>query len=293
MGYHDDPMRLASIRVGGNEVAAVVWAGGALPVAEIPNPAGWPPDLLSLLEGGRLEDLRRTWDGFSEREREDLAGRAIPVEGLSYAPLYRRPRKIWGIGLNYAEHAGDLDETAPAEEPASFMRPDTTIIGPGDGIRLPEGVGRVTAEAELAVVIGREARNVSEDEAPSVVAGFTTVLDMTAEDILRRNPRYLTRAKSFDTFFSFGPHLLTPDEVGEVDGLEVATVLNGEVHRKNTVSNMTFSPYRLVSFHSKVMTLLPGDVISTGTPGAVEINPGDVAECRIGGFGPLVNPVGR
>jgi len=109
------------------------------------------------------------------------------------------------------------------------------------------------------VVIGREAKDVSEEEAPSVVAGFTTVLDMTAEDILRKNPRYLTRAKSFDTFFSFGPHLLTPDEVGEVEEMEVATVLNGEVRRRNTVPNMTFSPYRLVSFHSKVMALLPSD----------------------------------
>jgi 2-keto-4-pentenoate hydratase/2-oxohepta-3-ene-1,7-dioic acid hydratase in catechol pathway len=287
-------MRLASVQIGGDEVAAVLWAGRALPVAEVLDPDGRrPADLLSLLEGGRLEDLRLRWDGFTERELEDLAGRSIPAENLSYAPLYRRPRKIWGIGLNYAEHAGDLDERAPAEEPASFMRPDTTIVGPGDTIRLPEGVGRVTAEAELAVVIGREAKDVPEDEAPSVVAGFTTVLDMTAEDILRRNPRYLTRAKSFDTFFSFGPHLLTPDEVGEVSALEVATVLNGEVRRRNTVSNMTFSPYRLVSFHSRVMTLLPGDVISTGTPGAVEVRPGDVAECRIGGFETLINPVGR
>ncbi len=286
-------MRLASVHIGGDEVAAVLWAGRALPVAEVPDPDGRPADLFSLLEGGRLEDLRRRWEGLTERELKDLAGRAIPAENLSCAPLYRRPRKIWGIGLNYAEHAGDLDERAPAEEPASFMRPDTTIIGPGDTIRLPEGVGRVTAEAELAVVIGREAKDVPEDEAPSVVAGFTTVLDMTAEDILRKNPRYLTRAKSFDTFFSFGPHLLTPDEVGEVGALEVATVLNGEVRRRNTVSNMTFSPYRLVSFHSRVMTLLPGDVISTGTPGAVEVRPGDVAECRIGGFGPLANPVGR
>jgi 2-keto-4-pentenoate hydratase/2-oxohepta-3-ene-1,7-dioic acid hydratase in catechol pathway len=293
MGYHDGPMRLASAQIGGNEVAAMLWAGSALPVAEFPDPDGWPADLISLLEGGRLEDLRLNWDGFTERELDDLKERAIPAEDLHYAPLYRRPRKIWGIGLNYAEHAGDLDEAAPAEEPASFMRPDTTIIGPGDTIRLPEGIGRVTAEAELAVVIGKRTRDISEEEAPSVVAGFTTVLDMTAEDILRKNPRYLTRAKSFDTFFSFGPELLTPDEVGEVDALEVATVLNGEVRRRNTVSNMTFSPYRLVSFHSQVMTLLPGDVISTGTPGAVEIKPGDVAECRIGGFGPLVNPVGR
>ncbi len=207
--------------------------------------------------------------------------------------MYRRPRKIWGIGLNYVEHAGDLSETAPADEPASFMRPDTTIIGPGDEVVLPEQSERVTAEGELAVVIGREAKDVSEEDAPLFVAGLTTVLDMTAEDILRRNPRYLTRSKSFDTFFSFGPELVTPDEVESVDALEVSTVLNGEVRRANTVSNMTFSPWYLVSFHSQVMTLLPGDIISTGTPGAVVIQDGDVAECRITGFRPLSNPVVR
>jgi 2-keto-4-pentenoate hydratase/2-oxohepta-3-ene-1,7-dioic acid hydratase in catechol pathway len=139
------------------------------------------------------------------------------------------------------------------------MRPDTTIMGPGDAIRLPKGVWRVTAEAEPAVVIGREAKDISEEEAPTAVAGFRTVLDMTAEDVLRKNPRYLTRAKSFDTFFSFGPELLTPGEVGYVGALEISTVLNGEVRRRNTVSNMVFSPYRLISFHSKVMTLLPSN----------------------------------
>jgi 2-keto-4-pentenoate hydratase/2-oxohepta-3-ene-1,7-dioic acid hydratase in catechol pathway len=173
------------------------------------------------------------------------------------------------------------------------MRPDTTIVGPSDEIRLPEQSGRVTAEAELVVVIGREAKDISEEEAPSIVAGFTTVLDMTAEDILKKNPRYLTRAKSFDTFFSFGPELVTTDEVDDVGALEVSTVLNGEVRSANSVSNMTFSPWWLVAFHSRVMRLLPGDLISTGTPGAVVIREGDVAECRISGFKPLANPVVR
>jgi 2-keto-4-pentenoate hydratase/2-oxohepta-3-ene-1,7-dioic acid hydratase in catechol pathway len=173
------------------------------------------------------------------------------------------------------------------------MRPDTTIIGPDDEIVLPAQSERVTAEGELALVMGREAKDVSEEDAPLFVAGFTTVLDMTAEDILRKNPRYLTRSKSFDTFFSFGPELVTPDEIEDVNALEVATVLNGKVHRSNTVSNMTFPPWWLVSFHSRVMTLLPGDVISTGTPGAVIIQDGDVAECRITGFEPLSNPVVR
>jgi 2-keto-4-pentenoate hydratase/2-oxohepta-3-ene-1,7-dioic acid hydratase in catechol pathway len=249
-------LRLATIRQNDGEMAAVILAEGAVPVREVRDLGGWSAELFSLLEGGGFHDLRRWWDGLSEAGLEELSGLAIPPAEISYAPLYRRPRKIWGIGLNYAEHAEDLDAVSPSDEPASFMRPDTTIIGPGEEILLPEQSRRVTAEAELAVIVGREAKDVPEEDAPSVVAGFATVLDMTAEDILRRNPRYLTRAKSFDTFFSFGPHLVTLDEVREVGELEVATVLNGEVRRKNTISNMIFSPWSLVSFHSKVMTLL-------------------------------------
>lgn len=285
-------MRIATIKAGGTETVAVMLPEGALTVAEInvAQDTDWPTDLFTLLESGRAHDFQSWFQGLDEATIGSLKGRISP-ERVEYAPLYRQPRKIWGIGLNYAEHAEDLSENAPAEEPASFMRPDTTIIGPGDEIKLPAQSQRVTGEAELAVIIGREAKNVSVEDAPSVIAGFTTVLDMTAEDILRRNPRYLTRSKSFDTFFSFGPELVTPDEVGDVEGLEVATVLNGEVRRWNTVSNMSFSPWELVAFHSEVMTLLPGDIISTGTPGAVELRDGDILECRITGFKPLTNPV--
>jgi 2-keto-4-pentenoate hydratase/2-oxohepta-3-ene-1,7-dioic acid hydratase in catechol pathway len=278
-------LRLVTIRQEGREEAAVVLPDGVAPVREVGGFSREGADLLSLLENGRFYELKEA------HGRGEVRGGAYSQ--LSYAPLYRRPRKIWGIGLNYAEHAGDLSETAPSDEPASFMRPDTTIVGPGDEVVLPAQSERVTAEAELALVIGRTAINVPEEDAPSVVAGFTTVLDMTAEDILRRNPRYLTRAKSFDTFFSFGPELVTPDEIADVEALEVSTVLNGEVRRTNTVSNMMFSPWWLVSFHSQIMTLLPGDVILTGTPGAVVIQEGDVAECRITGFEPLSNPVVR
>ena len=125
----------------------------------------------------------------------------------------------------------------------------------------------------------------------SVVAGFTTILDMTAEDILRQNPRYLTLSKSFDTFFSFGPQLVTPDEIKDASKLVVSTILNGKVYAENVVANMTFSPDFLVSFLSGVMTLLPGDIISTGTPGAVVIKEGDIVKCKINGFLPLKNPV--
>ena len=280
-------MRLTTILRDGREETAILTPEGLIPLGDLKGFGKGATDLFSLLESGRFYELQNLY------ERGKVEGNASTPGRFERAPLYRRPRKIWGIGLNYAEHAGDLSETAPADEPASFMRPDTTIIGPGDKVVLPPQSERVTAEGELAVIIGREAKDVSEEDAPGFVAGFTTVLDMTAEDILRRNPRYLTRSKSFDTFFSFGPELVTPDEEDDVDALVVSTVLNGEVRRMNTVSNMTFSPYWLVSFHSKIMTLLPGDVISTGTPGAVVINDGDVAECRIGGFEPLSNPVIR
>lgn len=171
------------------------------------------------------------------------------------------------------------------------MKPDTTIIGPGDTIRIPLQSGKTTGEAELGVIIGCEGKDVPESDWLSVVAGFTTILDMTAEDILRQNPRYLTRSKSFDTFFSFGPVLVTPDEVADVLKLKVSTVLNGQVHAENVVSNMTFPPPYLVSFHSRVMPWLPGDILSTGTPQAVPLKDGDVLECRIEGFEPLRNPV--
>jgi 2-keto-4-pentenoate hydratase/2-oxohepta-3-ene-1,7-dioic acid hydratase in catechol pathway len=142
----------------------------------------------------------------------------------------------------------------------------------------------VTAEAEIAIVIGRECKDVSVEKAPDVVAGFTPVIDMTAEDILQRNPRFLTRAKNFDTFFSFGPELVTVDEVPDVHSLTVGTYVNGRLHRENVVSNMTFLPWFLVSFHSQVMTLLPGDILSTGTPEASVIRAGDIVECRVDGF---------
>ena len=166
-------MRLATIQRGGEEIVAVLVSDGVVPVDEIwePDGDGWPVDLLSLLESGRLDELQSHVDGLGA-DAERLSARATPHGEVKYGPLYRRPRKIWGIGLNYVEHAGDLlEEIAPSEEPASFMRPDTTIIGPGEEIRLPEQSERVTGEAELGLIIGREAKNVSEEEAPSVVEG--------------------------------------------------------------------------------------------------------------------------
>lgn len=286
-------MRLATIKRAGRETAVLVLPQGVVPVESINQRlrTDWATDLFEVIQSGQLSDMNRWYRSHQERLHDDLSQDVIPYDTIAYGPLYRHPRKIWGIGLNYVEHAADLHEQAPHTEPASFMKPDTTIIGPGDPIHIPIQSNRTTGEAELGIIIEKECKDVSEEEAPDVIAGYTTIIDMTAEDVLQLNPRYLTRAKSFDTFFSFGPHLVTPDEVDDVLNLQVATVINGQLHRQNVVSNMTFRPWNLVSFHSKVMTLLPGDIISTGTPGAVVIRDGDVVECRIDGFATLSNPV--
>ncbi|MBN2155354.1 MAG: fumarylacetoacetate hydrolase family protein [Candidatus Lokiarchaeota archaeon] len=213
------------------------------------------------------------------------------LTNIKIAPLYRHPPKIWGIGLNYRDHAADLEEKTPSLIPASFMKADTTIIGPGETIQLPKVAEKTTGEAELGIIIGKKCKNIHHLNWLEAVAGFTCIIDMTAESILRKNPRYLTLSKNFDTFFSFGPVLITPEEVMDINSLQVATILNGEIHAKNMICNMTFPPDFLVSFHSEVMTLLPGDIISTGTPRAVEIKPGDNIGCSISGFPILNNPV--
>ena len=278
-------MRLCTINRDGREQAAVVTPSGIVPVAAINTHLRrtWPEDLHALILQGI--DRRILADA------ELTPGKLDPT-AVQYGPLYRHPRKILGIGLNYRDHAADLNAPYPTE-PASFMKCDNTIIGPGDVIELPPQSERVTAEAEIGVIIGRTCRAISEQQTPDYIAGYCLILDMTAEDILQENPRFLTRSKNFDTFFSFGPELITPDEVPDVLKVKVGTYNNGKLHRENVVANMAFSPYYLVSFHSHVATMYPGDIISTGTPGAVVIRDGDLAECRIEGLGSLSNPVGK
>ena len=276
-------MRLCTIQHDGKEQAAVVTRAGIVPVAAINAHLGkaWPRELFELIGRGINRNI------LADAEQTPLK---LDPRSVGYGPLYRHPRKILGIGLNYRDHAADLNAPYPTE-PASFMKCDNTIIGPGDPIVLPSQSERVTAEAEIGVIIGRTCRFVSEAQAPDYIAGYCLILDMTAEDILQKNPRFLTRSKNFDTFFSFGPELITPDEVPDVLKVKVGTWNNGKLHRENVVANMAFQPHYLISFHSHVATMYPGDIISTGTPGAVVIRDGDMAECRIEGLGTLANPV--
>ncbi|MFE7438989.1 fumarylacetoacetate hydrolase family protein [Streptomyces chartreusis] len=273
----NDP-QLATIRRADREEPVIVLGDRVVPVRDLAP--GFEGTALDVISEGQFTSLAAA--------AGDSAG--MPWEDCTFTAPYRRPHKIWGIGLNYREHAADLAESVP-EQPASFIKGDHTIIGPDEPIVLPAQSSRVTAEAELGLIIGRTCRNVDEDKALDYVWGVTTILDQTAEDILRLNPRYLTRAKNFPSFFCFGPTLTPLSSVlarsGGLEELEVSTVRNNRDWRSDKVANMTHGPAALVSFHSRMMPLFPGDIISTGTPGALTIADGDVMECTINGVGSL------
>ena len=298
-------MRLATIRWNGDEIAGVVLDNGILPIRELNRSRGasWREHMFDLIESGQLRELTEWYNAGGNEELASVPG-LVPFDRVRYAPLYRNPRRIFGIGLNYVDHAGDIGFAAPQGFPGSFFKMADTLIGPGDEIHLPrlKEALRTTAEAELGVIIAKKCRDISEENWLDAVAGYTTILDMTEESILKGNefvagnPRYLTIVKNFPTFFSFGPQLVTPDEVPDVLQLEVQSVHNGEVYAKNVVANMTHRPARLVSLHSSIQGWYPGDVLSTGTPRAFALADGDIAECRIFGpdgfsMEPLTNPV--
>lgn len=198
-----------------------------------------------------------------------------------------RPTKIVAVGLNYKAHAEEMGKPLP-EEPLIFLKPSTAVISNKMRIVLPSMSKRVDYEGELAVVIGRKCKKVSPEEAPNYILGYSCFNDVTARDLQRKDVQY-TRAKSFDTFAPYGPWLATDlDPIG----LKIETRVNGEVKQKGNTEDMIFSPFELVSFISHVMTLLPGDVIATGTPpGVGPLKPKDKVEVEIEGIGTLTNYV--
>lgn len=199
------------------------------------------------------------------------------------------PTKIVCVGLNYRAHIAEMGHEPPVE-PVIFMKPSTAVSGPHQLIPLPEGVGRVDYEAELGVVIGRRTHRASPEEAASNVLGFCCGNDVTARDLQKRDGQW-ARAKGFDGFCPLGPWVET--DVDPTD-LLVECLVNGEIKQQARTSDMLFDPYELTSFVSHVMTLVPGDVILTGTPGGIgPLHHGDSVEVRIEGIGSLVNPVGE
>ena len=204
------------------------------------------------------------------------------------APL--EPSKIVAIGRNYKDHAAELGNPLPAE-PLIFLKPPTSIVGPGEPIVIPSGVGRVDHEAELGVVIGARARHVKEQDASKYVFGFTCVNDVTARELQKKDVQF-TRAKGFDTFAPLGPSIVTGLDYHAPAGLLVEGYVNGDRRQTGSTKDLIFSIDYLIAFVSAVMTLLPGDIISTGTPAGVgPLKAGDSVTIKVEGVGELTNPV--
>lgn len=198
-----------------------------------------------------------------------------------------KPSKVVCIGLNYRDHARELNMEIP-DEPIIFIKPPTGVIGHLDPIIYPPSSNEVDYEAELAVVISKEASFVGEKDAEQCIGGYTILNDVTARDLQRKDTQW-TRAKSFNTFCPIGPCIETQFDP---QNHKISLKLNGEVKQDSNTKNMIFSPGKLVSFISNVMTLYPGDVIATGTPpGVGPMKVGDVVEAEIEGVGVLRNYV--
>ncbi len=226
------------------------------------------------------------------KDREDLWH---DITAVSFLPLYR-PGKIICMGLNYAQHAQETGRAAP-EEPIFFEKASSAVIAHGETIVYPEDLGRIDPEAELAVIIGKAAEHISEADARDYICGYTclndvTARDMQAKDMENRQPWY--RSKSINTFCPMGPWIVTSDEIDPVEPLRVQLRVNGEVRQDALTDELIFNIPSLIAHISSIITLQPGDVISTGTPeGIAPIYPGDIVEVDVQKVGVLRNPVAR
>ena len=232
-------------------------------------------------------------DGELRRASGDPFASLVPgpaiAGGLSAVRLLPPvlPSKIVCVGLNYKDHAAETGKPLPPE-PLIFIKPSTAVIGPGDPIRLPPGVGRVDHEAELGIVIGRRAHRVPRAKAWDFVLGLICVNDVTARDLQKKESQY-TRCKGFDTFAPIGPCIATGLN-GEPRGVE--GWVNAERRQSSSTRHLIFPIDQLIEFVTFVMTLEPGDIISTGTPeGIGALKHGDVVKVKVDGVGELANPV--
>jgi 2-keto-4-pentenoate hydratase/2-oxohepta-3-ene-1,7-dioic acid hydratase in catechol pathway len=260
-------------------------------VVDLSDPAvGLPGDMATLLEGG---------PGALERAARAVAtgGRRRALATVRLLAPVRRPPKVMGLGMNYGAHVAEMGRPIP-EHQVWFNKQRTCVIGPGDAIAIPAASSQVDYEGELAFVIGRRCRHVAAADAPSVVAGFTVMNDVSVRDWQWRTPTW-TMGKSFDTHGPLGPWLVTPDELGDPHRLRLRTWVNDELRQDSSTDDMIFSCWAMVEELSTVFTLEPGDVVSTGTPAGVGAGfdpprwlvAGDTVRIEVEGIGVLENPV--
>ncbi|MDP2923359.1 MAG: fumarylacetoacetate hydrolase family protein [Candidatus Omnitrophota bacterium] len=231
------------------------------------------------------DDYVRIVDG-SPFGRIKVTAQKIPLGKIKFLPPVN-PTKIILVGLNYKDHAKELNMPLP-EEPVIFLKPSTALLGYNEAIVYPKGVKQLDYEAELAVIIGKEGKNIQESVADKYIFGYTCLNDVTARDLQRKDIQW-TRAKSFDTFCPVGPWIET--ELNP-SNLKIKSYLNGQLKQNSSSSNFIFSISYIIYFISKIMTLFPGDIISTGTPyGVGPMQKGDTVEVDIENIGRLKNYV--
>jgi 2-keto-4-pentenoate hydratase/2-oxohepta-3-ene-1,7-dioic acid hydratase in catechol pathway len=248
-----------------------------------------PGEMVAFLEAG--EPALKT-------AREAVAsGPFLALADVSLEAPVLRPPKFLAVGLNYADHVRESGIDAP-KHPTIFNKQSTCVTGPADPIHVPRASHVLDYEGELGFVIGKRCRHVSREDAPSVIAGYTIVDDVTVRDWQLRIPTW-TMGKSFDTHGPTGPWIVTPDEIGDPHALRLRTWVNDELRQDSNTKELIFDCFALVEHFSTAFTLEPGDVIATGTPSGVGIAmkppkllvAGDVVRIEIEGIGSIENPV--
>jgi 2,4-didehydro-3-deoxy-L-rhamnonate hydrolase len=249
-----------------------------------------------------IEDYdARFWRTFGLERLQGLLAeprlKTVPAGGVRLGPPVAPPRQIICLGKNYRDHAEEFDAQVP-DQPVYFAKSPGALCGPHDPIRLRSGMERVDAEVELALVIGRRARDLQESAALDCVAGYTVFNDVSNRDLQQTRLQWFF-AKSADSFGPLGPWLVTRDELKSPQALGLRQRVNGKILQESKTAQMIFRIERVLADLSQVLTLEPGDVISTGTPGGIGsarrppqvLQAGDVVECEIDGIGALRNPV--
>ncbi len=259
--------------------------------------AGLPVD-----ETGDLSLIVRGGDAMLERVREAVDSghrRDFALDDVRLCAPLLNPSKIIAVGLNYIDHCKEAGLPVPSE-PVLFSKWPNSITGPYDELSWPVAVTKeVDYEVELGVVIGRRGRNISEKNALDYVCGYTVVNDVSARDLQFANAKQWDRGKSLDTFCPWGPWIVTRDEIDNPHDLTVRTVLNGEEMQKSNTKNLIFNINQIIAYASQGTTLMPGDLIPTGTPFGVGfsrtppvfLKHGDVCECEVEDIGKIVNKV--
>lgn len=240
--------------------------------------SNFPLDVSDLIGSGQTRDIQELAE-----QRGWFLDRSIDVASLTMGLPIQRPDRVVGIGLNFRAHAADLKAPVP-EEPATFLKPSNTWAASGSRVLLPQAAARVTAEAEIALIFGQNAYNLTSQGAAGAVWGAMTVLDLTAEDLLQKNPRFLTRAKGYDGFFVMSPWAVPWDEDDYRRVRRIELRVDEAIRTEDTTDHMIYDFDRVVSFVTDGVHVKPTAVLSTGTPGAAVIHPGARVQGRAEGL---------